>query len=81
MISRRVTITPADSGRRVTVRTRIADPGQGGPHLTDTVGILERWDEGTLEIRRRDGSLARIDEDDITAARVVRAPGAGPAPR
>jgi hypothetical protein len=75
----RVRLGPDDVGQRVTVRTRIHEPGE--PPLTDTVGVLEAWRDGLLEIRRRDGTLARLREADLVAARRVTAGGRGPAPR
>ncbi|MDP8970769.1 MAG: GNAT family N-acetyltransferase, partial [Actinomycetota bacterium] len=68
-----VRIRPADVGRRVTIRCRIP-AGQGQPSLTDTLGFCApgRW--GVLEVEVRDGSLARIRETDVVAARVVPSP-------
>lgn len=69
----RVRITPADVGRRVTVRSRIpAAPGE--PGHTDTLGLLRAWDHGTLTIERRDGSLVDLAQDDVVGARVVGPP-------
>lgn len=60
-----VRVSPADVGQRVTVRAATPD----GP--SDTVGWLRRWDEGTLEIERRDGERVHVAEDAVLAARVV----------
>lgn len=62
-----VRISPADVGRRVTVRSRTHTQ----PPATDTVGVLRSWDDGVLVVERRDGSQVRIAEDDVLAARVV----------
>lgn len=69
-----VRITPADTGRRVTVRART----HGTPPATDTVGVLRSWHDGVLTIERRDTTAVRIGEDDLLAARVVPDTGAGP---
>lgn len=75
-----VRITPADVGRRVTVRHRHDDTT-----LTDVVGRLLSWardgdatgpepgDGGAavLRVRRRDGSVAEIAVADVVAAKVV----------
>lgn len=62
-----VRISPADVGRRVSVRVRT----HAQPPATDTVGVLRAWEEGTLVVERRDGTLARLAETDLVAARVV----------
>lgn len=79
-----VRIAPGGVGQRVSVRSRLPrkDPaaeGADGPTTTDSVGYLRSWRDGVLEIERRDGSLARIAEVDLVAARVV--PPAPPARR
>jgi N-acetylglutamate synthase len=69
----RVTISPADVGKRITVRARTrALPGQ--PSATDTVGTLRSWRDGILRIERRDGSVREIPEADLLAARLVGTP-------
>ena len=68
-----VRITPADVGRRVTIRTRIP-AGPEEPSATDTVGILRAWRDGALDVELRDGSVRRLDEADLLAARVVGPP-------
>src|SRR5262245_55207179 len=64
-----VSITPADAGRRVSVRSRTDDA-----MLTDVVGDLLEWTDGVLRIRRRDGSIAEVAEDRLVAGK------AGPPP-
>ena len=48
-----VRITPADVGKRVSVRqlTEVAD---GRPTFTDTVGVLASWDEGVVHDHAQD---------------------------
>lgn len=68
-----VRITPADVGRRVSVRFRIsAEPGQ--PSASDAVGMLRSWDRGQLVIERRDGTMAVIEETALLAGRAVGPP-------
>lgn len=62
-----IRITAADVGRRVSVRART----HSQPPATDTVGILRAWEDATLVVERRDGSLAHLPERDLLAARVV----------
>src|SRR5262245_36291097 len=62
-----VSITPADAGRRVSVRSRTDDS-----MLTDVVGDLLEWTDGVLRIRRRDGSIAEVVEDRLVAGKTVR---------
>lgn len=69
----RVTISPADVGKRVTVRVRTHAP-PSEPAFTDVVGELLAWEEGTLRIRRRDGSVTAVEAADLAAARVIPPP-------
>lgn len=62
-----VRICPADVGRRVTVRHRLP----ADPRLSDVVGVLTEWTGARLVVRRRDGSLTALAQDQIVAARVV----------
>lgn len=65
-----VRITPADIGRRVTIRIRTHAP-EGQPSTTDVLGVLRSWDKGVLRVERRDGRVAEIPEADLLAARVI----------
>ncbi|MFI2201478.1 GNAT family N-acetyltransferase [Streptomyces sp. NPDC020192] len=67
-----VRITPADVGKRVSVR-RLGDPGAASEKFTDTVGVLTSWDGGVLMITRRDGESVRIPENILVAGKVVPA--------
>ncbi|MGW4639387.1 putative acetyltransferase [Sphaerisporangium sp. NPDC004334] len=60
-----IAVSPADVGRRVTVRR--ADPDG----FRDTVGVLESWQDGLLQVRKRDGTLVGVREEALVAARVV----------
>jgi hypothetical protein len=65
-----IRITPADVGRRVSVRSRLpAEPGE--PTTTDTVGRLIAWEAGVLRITRRDGTTATVNADDLLAGKVI----------
>ncbi|GIH91440.1 hypothetical protein Psi01_20700 [Planobispora siamensis] len=60
-----INITPADVGKRVTVRRRVPEG------FRDAVGQLEFWRDGVLGVRKRDGTLVEIPEDTLAAAKVV----------
>ncbi|MET8157424.1 hypothetical protein ABZT47_13685 [Sphaerisporangium sp. NPDC005289] len=60
-----IAVSPADVGRRVTVRR--ADPDG----FRDTVGVLESWQDGLLQVRKHDGTLVSVREEALVAARVV----------
>ncbi|TJZ45273.1 GNAT family N-acetyltransferase [Streptomyces piniterrae] len=67
-----VRITPADVGKRVSVRRRTGG-GPGEAAFTDAVGVLTSWNEGVLSITRRNGECIRIDESSLVAAKTVPA--------
>ncbi|MFE5090345.1 GNAT family N-acetyltransferase [Streptomyces sp. NPDC056638] len=67
-----VRITPADVGKRVSVR-RTAEPGSQGPKFTDTVGVLTSWDGGVLSITTKSGDSVRIAASTLVAGKVVPA--------
>ena len=62
-------ISPADVGARVSVRRRLPEGG-----MSDAVGELLRWSEGTLSVARRDGSVTEIDETALVAGKRVPPP-------
>ncbi|WP_424211965.1 GNAT family N-acetyltransferase [Streptomyces sp. BI20] len=65
-------VTPADVGKRVSVRQ--LDPTRdGGPMFTDTVGVLTSWNEGVVVITRKSGEIVRIPESALVAGKVVPA--------
>ncbi|HEU5158044.1 MAG TPA: hypothetical protein VFU43_13695 [Streptosporangiaceae bacterium] len=64
-----VSITPADVGRRISLRRRLPTGG-----YSDVVGVLESWAEGTLKVRRRGGELVEVAEATMAAAKVVPPP-------
>ncbi|MEE8599536.1 hypothetical protein [Euzebya tangerina] len=68
-----VRITPADVGRRVSVRARVGEDA-GGPQFTDAVGTLESWSDGILVIRRRDGQRTEVDEVAMVAGKTLPPP-------
>jgi ribosomal protein S18 acetylase RimI-like enzyme len=61
-----LTISPEDVGSRVSVRRRL--PGGG---MSDAVGQLLRWSDGTLAVARRDGTVTEIDESALVAGKRV----------
>ena len=75
-------LTPADVGRRVTIRRWVDDPDHGRI-VSDVVGELRSWsEEAILTVLTRRGELVEVDERAIVAARVVgeprRPPRSGP---
>ncbi|GHA81441.1 MULTISPECIES: GNAT family N-acetyltransferase [Streptomyces] len=67
-----VRMTPADVGKRVSVR-RVADAPDTGAKFTDTVGVLTSWDDGVLSITPKSGDSVRIAEASLVAGKVVPA--------
>ncbi|MDT0493527.1 GNAT family N-acetyltransferase [Streptomyces griseus] len=67
-----VRITPADVGKRVSVRQR-SEGGGAGAEFTDTVGVLTSWDDGVVSITRKNGQSVRIPESSLVAGKVVPA--------
>ncbi|MFE7538443.1 GNAT family N-acetyltransferase [Streptomyces rhizosphaericola] len=67
-----VRITPADVGKRVSVRRRSAGGGSGA-EFTDTVGVLTSWNDGVVAITRKSGESVRILESTLVAGKVVPA--------
>ncbi|MFF4390095.1 GNAT family N-acetyltransferase [Streptomyces sp. NPDC001552] len=65
-----VRITPADVGKRVSVR-RVEAVVSGSPEFTDTVGVLTSWDQGVLLITKKDGQTVRISESSLVAGKIV----------
>ena len=62
----RIAVDCEDVGSRVTVRVRLGDGA-----LSDVLGVLERCDEATFEIRDRSGDLRRVERAYVVAAKVV----------
>lgn len=71
---------PQDVGSRVVVRRvlRGEHGPSGGPAFADVIGVLEEWDEETLAVRHRDGSLVRVERAAVVAAKTVPPPPARP---
>ncbi|MFH8365764.1 GNAT family N-acetyltransferase [Streptomyces sp. NPDC018031] len=67
-----VGITPADVGKRVSVRRRY-ESGEAPERFTDTVGVLTSWTSGVLEITPRSGKTVRIAESALVAGKIVPA--------
>lgn len=68
----KVRLTPADVGKRVSVRAAVPS-GAPGSKFTDTVGVLTSWTDGVLLITRRTGESVRIPEDLLVAGKQVPA--------
>ena len=67
-----IRITPADVGKRVSVRC-LSEDGASGAKFTDTVGVLASWTDDVLVITRRTGESVRIPESSLVAGKVVPA--------
>ncbi|WP_030716870.1 GNAT family N-acetyltransferase [Streptomyces griseus] len=67
-----VRITPADVGKRVSVRRR-TDSGGTGAQFTDVVGVLTSWNDGVVSITRKSGESVHIVESSLVAGKVVPA--------
>ncbi|QNE75127.1 GNAT family N-acetyltransferase [Streptomyces finlayi] len=65
-----VRITPADVGKRVSVR-RLSTDADAGPKFTDAVGVLTSWDDRVLSITLRSGETVHIPESSLVAGKVV----------
>ncbi|MER5556505.1 GNAT family N-acetyltransferase [Streptomyces sp. NPDC002793] len=65
-----VRITPADVGKRVSVRCLVGASGEGSK-FTDTVGVLTSWDDGMLSVTTKRGDRVRVAESALVAGKVV----------
>ncbi|MDA5286749.1 GNAT family N-acetyltransferase [Streptomyces sp. Isolate_45] len=65
-----IRITPADVGKRVSVR-RVEEGSGRSPVFADTVGVLTSWNEGVLTITRKDGVSVHIPESLLVAGKTV----------
>ncbi len=72
-------VTPAHVGTRIVVRYR--RPDDGGPSLTDVVGVLESFEPSTLSVRDRRGSLVTVALADVFLAKPVPDPPPRRGPR
>jgi N-acetylglutamate synthase len=69
-----VRLTPADVGKRVVIRWRSGSADS--KEMTDVLGILERADAESFEVRTRDGSTVVIPAGRALAGKVVPPPPA-----
>lgn len=67
-----VRITPADVGKRVSVRRR-TDSGGTRAQFTDVVGVLTSWNDDVVSITRKSGESVHIVESSLVAGKVVPA--------
>ncbi|MFI2778538.1 GNAT family N-acetyltransferase [Streptomyces sp. ALB3] len=67
-----VRLTPADVGKRVSVRCAVGVPAEGAK-FTDTVGVLTSWDDEVLSVTTRAGENVRIAQSSLVAGKVVPA--------
>ncbi|MDA8369570.1 MAG: hypothetical protein M0026_06835 [Nocardiopsaceae bacterium] len=59
-------VTAQDLGRRATLRIKLPEGG-----FRDIVGVLESWQDGIIQVRRRDGSMTEVTADAIVASKIV----------
>ena len=59
-------VGPGDVGVRVSLRRRLPEGG-----FADVLGVVRRWSDGVVEVERRDGSVAVVDEAHVVAAKRV----------
>jgi N-acetylglutamate synthase len=66
-------LSPADVGRRVVVRRRLAaeSAASGRPIYGDVLGILESWANGMILIRRSDDEVIEIADQDVVAGKPI----------
>ncbi len=62
-------VGPGDVGARVSLRRRLPDGGLG-----DVLGVLERWQDGVLRLRRRDDTTVEVREPDVVAVKRIPPP-------
>ncbi|GGY77335.1 GNAT family N-acetyltransferase [Streptomyces nitrosporeus] len=67
-----VRITPADVGKRVSVR-QVLEGGREGAGFTDTVGVLTSWTGGVLSVTTKSGQSVHIPEPALVAGKTVPA--------
>ncbi len=64
-----LTAGPGDLGARLVLRRELPDG-----RLSDVLGHLERWADGVVAVRTRDGRLVEVAETDLRAAKRVPEP-------
>lgn len=67
-------VGPDDVGERVVLRVRREDPPPGEPALTDVIGVLRTWRDGTATVEHRDAGLVAVALADVVAGKVLGPP-------
>ncbi|MDP9183288.1 MAG: hypothetical protein M3P04_10995 [Actinomycetota bacterium] len=62
-------VGPGDVGVRVSLRRRLPEGGYG-----DVLGIVRTWDETSVQVEKRDGTVVVIEADTVVAAKRVPPP-------
>ena len=62
-------VGPGDVGVRVSLRRRLPEGGYG-----DVLGIVRAWDELSVYVEKRDGTVVVIPADNVVAAKRVPPP-------
>ena len=60
---------PGDVGVRVSLRRTLAEGGLG-----DVLGVVLAWDEQSVSIQKRDGTVVVVANSDVVAAKRVPPP-------
>ncbi len=64
-------VGPGDVGVRVSLRRTLPEGGYG-----DVLGIVISWDDATVRIEKRDGTVVSVPVGDVVAAKRVPPPPA-----
>jgi GNAT superfamily N-acetyltransferase len=65
-----VHITPADVGKRVSVR-RVLEVADDRPVFGDVIGLLTSWNDEVVCVTRKDGESVHIPQSRLAAAKVI----------
>jgi hypothetical protein len=64
-------VGPGDVGVRVSLRRVLPEGGYG-----DVLGVVVSWDETTVRVERKDGTVVEVPSDTVVAAKRVPPPPA-----
>jgi len=64
-------VGPGDAGVRVSLRRVLPEGGYG-----DVLGVVVSWDDTTVRVEKRDGSVVEVASADVVAAKRVPPPPA-----
>lgn len=64
-------VGPGDAGVRVSLRRTLPEGGYG-----DVLGVVISWDDTTVRIEKRDGTVVAVPSADVVAAKRIPPPPA-----